>query len=109
MKLDHSFNDSNRLSFRWFVGQGTQTAPIGSHVSYYYQVAPIHVQNYSLIYNRILSSRLTNQVLFGMSYFNQVFSDADHTSNPNTLGLDTGVTSPNLSGAPLISITGSTV
>ena len=106
IKLDHSFNDSNRLSFRWFVGQGTQTAPIGSHVSYYYQVAPIHVQNYSLIYNRVLSPRLTNQVLFGTSYFNQVFSDADHNFNPNALGLNTGVTSPSLLGAPLISISG---
>lgn len=29
VKLDHSFNDKNRLSFRYFVGQGTQKAPIG--------------------------------------------------------------------------------
>jgi hypothetical protein len=105
-KIDHSFNDNNRLSFRWFVGAGTQTAPIGSHISDYYQVAPIHVQNYSLIYNETLSPRLTNQILFGVSYFNQVFSDQDSGFNPVALGLNTGVTSPSLSGAPFISITG---
>ena len=106
VKLDHSFNDKNRLSVRWFVGQGTQTAPIGSHISYYYQVAPIHVQNYSVVYNTVFSPRLTNQVLFGVSYFNQVFSDSNHSFNPVALGLNTGVTAPNLSGAPLVAISG---
>jgi Carboxypeptidase regulatory-like domain len=106
VKLDHSFNDSNRLSFRYFVGQGTQVAPVGSHLLYYYQVGPMHVQNYSLTYNKIFSSRLTNQALVGVSYFNQVFSDLNHSFNPVTLGLNTGVNATNLAGAPLISITG---
>ncbi len=105
-KIDHSFNDANRLSFRAFVGQGTQTAPIGSRIADYYQVAPLHVQNYSLIYNQTLSPRFTNQILFGVSYFNQVFSDANSGFNPVALGLNTGVTSPNLSGAPFINISG---
>jgi TonB dependent receptor len=106
VKIDHSFNDANRLSFRWFVGQGTQTAPIGSRIEDYYQVAPLHVQNYSLIYNKTFSPRFTNQMLFGVSYFNQVFSDFNNSFNPVALGLNTGVTSPNLSGAPFISISG---
>ena len=42
----------------------------------------MHVQNYSLIYNTSFSPRLTNQVLFGVSYFNQVFSDANTASIP---------------------------
>lgn len=105
-KIDHSFNDNNRLSFRWFAGQGSQTAPIGSHVQYYYQVAPIHVQNYSLIYNSILSPRLTNQAVFGVSYFRQVFSDNNNSFNPVSLGLNTDVTAANLSGSPFISISG---
>ena len=106
VKFDHSFNDNNRLSFRYFVGQGTQIAPVGSRIPYYYQVGPMHVQNYSLTYNRVLSSRLTNQALVGVSYFNQVFSDVNSNFDPVSLGLNTGVTSPNLRGAPLISITG---
>ena len=105
-KIDHSFNDANRLSFRWFVGQGSQTAPIGSRIQDYYQVAPLHVQNYSLVYNATFSPRLTNQLLFGISYFNQVFSDFDSSFDPGGLGLNTGVNSPNLTGAPFISISG---
>lgn len=105
-KLDHSFNDNNRLSFRYFIGQGTQIAPVGSHILDYYQVGPMHVSNYSLTYNRVLSSRLTNQALVGVSYFNQVFSDLDHNFNPVALGLNTGVSSPHLSGAPLVAISG---
>ena len=100
-KIDHSFNDGNRLSFKWYVGQGVQIAPVGSHVPYYYQVGPMHVQNYSLIYNRIISSTVSNQVLFGVSYFNQVFSDSNTGIDPVALGLNTGVTIP---GAPFISI-----
>jgi hypothetical protein len=106
VKFDHSFNDKNRLSFRYFVGQGTQIAPVGSHIPYYFQVGPMHVQNYSLTYNTVFSSRLTNQALAGVSYFDQVFSDVNHNFNPVALGLNTGVTSPNLAGAPLVSITG---
>jgi Carboxypeptidase regulatory-like domain len=104
VKLDHSFNSNNRLSFRWFVGQGIQVAPVGSYVPYYYQVGPMHVQNYSVIYNTILSPTISNQLLFGVSYFKQVFSDANTAINPIALGLNTGVTSPDLVGAPFLSI-----
>jgi len=104
IKLDHSFNDNNRLSFRWFVGQGIQVAPVGSHIPYYYQVGPMHVQNYSLVYNSILTPTISNQLLFGVSYFDQVFSDANTAINPVALGLNTGVNAPNLVGAPFVSI-----
>jgi hypothetical protein len=103
-KVDHSFNDNNRLSFKYFIGQGVQTAPVGSHIPDYYQVGPMHVSNYSLIYNRIVSPSVSNQVLFGVSYFNQVFSDKNSAIDPVALGLNTGVSSPNLTGAPLLSI-----
>ena len=104
IKLDHSFNNNNRLSFRWFVGQGIQVAPVGSHIPYYYQVGPMHVQNYSLVYNSVLTPSISNQLLFGVSYFDQVFSDANTAINPIALGLNTGVTASNLVGAPFVSI-----
>ena len=104
VKLDHAFNSTNRLSFRWFVGQGIQVAPVGSYVPYYYQVGPMHVQNYSVIYNTVLTPTISNQLLFGVSYFKQVFSDANTAINPVALGLNTGVSAPNLVGAPFFSI-----
>src|ERR1700722_6900825 len=104
VKIDHSFNSNNRLSFRYFVGQGLQVAPVGSYVPYYYQVGPMHVQNYSVVYNTILSPTTSNQLLLGVSYFKQVFSDVNTAIDPIALGLNTGVKAPNLTGAPYLSI-----
>ncbi len=106
LKLDHSFNEDNRVSFRVFLGQGTQTAPNSTHLSPYWEVVPSHMQNYDAIYNRVISSRFTNQLVAGVNYFLQTFVDADTNFNPIALGLNTGVTSPILAGAPNIVIFG---
>jgi len=102
VKLDHSFNEKNNLSARWVVGQGNQTAPVGSYLKSYYEVAPIHVQNYSVVYNRVFNPRLVNQLLLGASSYNQVFSDFAHSFDVQTVGLDTNVAK----GAPAIKISG---
>ena len=47
------------------LGQGNQVAPVGSSLYYYYEVAPIHVQNYAIVYNHVISTSITNQVLAG--------------------------------------------
>ncbi len=107
--LDAKLTDKDQLSAMWFVGQGTQTAPSASDLAPYFENAPIHVQNYSLIYNRLLSSSLANQLSAGVSYFNQVFGDHDTSFNPIGLGLNTGVTDPALPGSPHIVIGPSSV
>ena len=106
VKLDHNFNDKNHLSARWFFGQGYQSAPDGSLLPDYLQVVPSHIENYDLVYNRSVTSSLTNQVPAGVSYFVQGFSDRVHNVNPNTAGLDTGITSPSLYGAPNVQVAG---
>jgi hypothetical protein len=103
-KIDHNFTSKDHLSFKLFVGQGTQTAPTASFLSPYYEEAPIHVQNYSIVYNRIISKTIVNQLFLGVNYFNQVFTDANHSFNPVALGLNTGVTNPGLSGSPRINV-----
>jgi hypothetical protein len=107
IKLDYNINQKNTVSIKAYFGDGNQTAPVGSELSPYFEVAPIHVENYSIIYNRILSQKWTNQAFFGVSYFDQVFSDAQHNYNPVALGLNTGVTDPTLLGSPHLSIAGS--
>ena len=104
IKLDENLTDKDRISVKWFIGQGNQIAPTSSYLSPYYEEAPIHVQNYSLIYNRTLSSSISNQLSAGVSYFNQVFSDASNKYDPIGLGLNTGVTSAALAGSPHIVI-----
>src|SRR5262249_8615588 len=81
-KIDHNLSDKHHLSLRWFGGQGSQTQPLGgsaalgtasSNLKDYFEVAPLHVHNASAVLNSAISSRLTNQVLFGANYFNQLF------------------------------------
>ncbi len=109
IKLDYKISDKDHLSARWFVAQGTQTAPTSSDLTPYFENAPIHVQNYSIIYNRIITPSMANQLAAGVGYFNQVFSDSDTGFDPIGLGLNTGVTDPSLPGSPhlIIGPTGS--
>jgi Carboxypeptidase regulatory-like domain/TonB dependent receptor len=100
IKLDYKLSDKDHISARWFVAQGTQTAPTSSDLTPYFENAPIHVQNYSLIWNRVISNTMANQLAAGVSYFNQVFGDFDTGFDPIGLGLNTGVTDPALPGAP---------
>ena len=88
IKLDHNFSDKHHFSIRWFGGQGSQTAPLGgsaalatasSNLSYYFEKAPIHVYNYAATLNSVITPRMTNQILFGVNYFNQTFNDANHS------------------------------
>jgi hypothetical protein len=106
VKIDYNISSKDTLSLKGYFGDGNQTAPTSSELSPYFEVAPIHVENYAVIYNHIFNPHLTNQAFFGVSYFDQVFSDANHSYNPVALGLNTGVTSPGLSGAPKITIGG---
>src|ERR1700733_4306527 len=104
VKIDQNFTEKDHLSVKAFMGQGTQIAPTSSFLSYYYEEAPIHVYNYSIVYNRVISPSIVNQLFLGVNYYNQVFSDADQSYKPVGRGLKTVVTSPSLSGAPRINI-----
>jgi len=100
-KVDYRLSEKDNLSVHWFVGQGNQVAPVGSQLLAYYEVAPIHVQNIAIVYNRILSPNITNQVLMGVNYFNQVFNDYKTGYDVQSLGFITGASFTN---APNITI-----
>ena len=103
-KIDYIINEKNNVAFRYFVGTGKQTAPVGSPYHEYYQVAPSRMHNFSLVYNTVITPRVVNQLLAGVNYFKQVFGDFDTSFNPIAAGLNTGVTNPTLLGAPDILI-----
>ncbi|HET9839654.1 MAG TPA: carboxypeptidase-like regulatory domain-containing protein, partial [Candidatus Angelobacter sp.] len=119
IKLDHNFSDNHHLSARWFGGQGSQTAPLGgspalgtasSNLKDYFEVAPIHVYNYSVILNSNFTPRLSNQVLFGVNYFNQIFHDFNNSFDTKALGLFLSPDATNngkpIFGAPNVVISG---
>jgi Carboxypeptidase regulatory-like domain len=105
--IDHTFNQKHSVSARAFLGQGTQTAPVGqTDVNpWYFENAPIHVYNYSVADNLVLTPSITNSLTVGVNYFNQVFSDAKTDfSAVSSAGFVTGSVFPN--NAPNISISG---
>ncbi len=119
VKLDHNFTEKHHFSIRWFGGQGDQIAPLGgsaalatasSNLPYYFEKAPIHVYNYAATLNSVLTPRMTNQLLFGVNYFNQVFNDANHSFNTASYGLDLSpsalIKGQPILGAPNIQIAG---
>jgi hypothetical protein len=118
-KVDHNFTDKHHLYLRWFGGQGNQSAPLGgspalgtasSNLAYYFEVAPIHVFNYSAVLNSTFTTKLTNQVLFGANYFNQIFNDNNSSFNTKAMGLflspDATISGKPILGAPNIRISG---
>ncbi len=104
-KLDFKVNDKNNLSFHYFIGQGNQVAPVGSQIKDYYEVAPLHVSNYAFAWNSTLSPRISNQLLLGVNYFRQTFSDFNTNFDLASYGLNL-YDGFDLAGAPNIAITG---
>ena len=51
IKLDHTFNSKHQLSIRYLGTTGTQSADVGSHYSDYFQTAPMHIHNVSIVAN----------------------------------------------------------
>jgi len=95
-RIDHQISDKHHLSLHAIIGQGNQVAPLGgspalgtasSNLAYYFEVAPLHDGNYGAVLNSTLSSRWTNQFLFGASYFNQLFHDNNNSFDTKALGL----------------------
>src|SRR6266481_5210576 len=95
-RVDYELSNKHHLYFRMYGGQGSQTAPLGgspalgtasSNLKNYFEVAPIHVFNYSAVLNSTFTSKLTNQLLFGANYFNQVFSDFANGFNTKSMGI----------------------
>jgi hypothetical protein len=102
-KIDHRFSDKHSLSVRYFGSAGTQIADVGSHFKDFFQTAPMHIVNFSVVENAILSARLVNQLTLGANYFMQTFQDDNIGFSSLALGLNTG---SNIAGAPTLKISG---
>ncbi|WP_047491331.1 TonB-dependent receptor [Terriglobus sp. TAA 43] len=103
--LNYILSPKQTLRLQAFIGTGRQAEPANSTSTYwYYQVAPDITQSFSLSDNWAPTDRLSNQIIIATGIFNQTFNDLRHDFNMPGLGLNTGVTSPSLFGAPSITL-----
>ena len=109
IKLDQTFSQKQTLSVRYLGTTGNQTAPTTSDYAQYFQTAPMHIHNFSVVHSYIFNSNLLNQVTLGVNYFLQTFNDADQNYNPQAnAGLNLGLPAGGIiaAGAPSIIFTG---
>jgi Carboxypeptidase regulatory-like domain/TonB-dependent Receptor Plug Domain/TonB dependent receptor len=112
-KIDHSFNPSNMLTGRYYFGDSDQSFPFaqlaGGLLPGFNTVTPTRVQLVSLSYVKVVNANQVNEARLGWNRFVEAFVPEDHTFNPSSIGLDTGVTSPFDFGLPKISVGGFSV
>ena len=106
-KVDHNFNENNLLTGRYYFGDSDQSFPFaqlaGGLLPGFNTITPTRVQLVSLSYVKIMGTSL-NEARLGWNRFAEGFFPEDHTFNPASIGLDTGVTSPFDFGLPKISV-----
>jgi len=106
-KVDHNFNANNLLTGRYYFGDSDQSFPFaqlaGGLLPGFNTITPTRVQLVSLSYVKVMGTSL-NEARLGWNRFAEGFFPEDHTFNPASIGLDTGVTSPFDFGLPKISV-----
>ena len=107
-KIDHSFNEQNQLTGRYFFGNSNQSFPLailaGNVLPGYNTVTPTRVNLISLSYLKLFSSTKVNEIRFGYNRFVESFFPEDQDFDPNSIGLNTGVASSQDFGLPFIRI-----
>src|SRR5690348_6683767 len=107
-KIDHSFNKDNQLTGRYFYGTSDQSFPLailaGNILPGYNTTTPTKVHLVSLALLNVISSTKVNEVRFGFNRFKEGFFPQDSDFDPRSIGLNTGITSAQDFGLPLIRI-----
>jgi hypothetical protein len=107
-KVDHNFNTSNLLTGRYYFGDSDQSFPFaqlaGGLLPGFNTTTPTRVQLVSISYVKVLNANQVNEARLGWNRFVESFFPEDHSFDPSTIGLDTGVISPFDFGLPKISV-----
>ncbi len=106
-KVDFHINDKHTLSAMYFIANSTVHDEDAAYLSPTFltqQTQRPEVGN--LNWTWVPNSRWVNEAQFGAQYLLKPSFVGDHTVDPTTYGLNTGVTNPLYFGMPQISITG---
>jgi hypothetical protein len=109
-KIDHTFNQSNTLTGRYFFGDSTQQFPLalnatGGELPGFDTVTPTRVQVASLSYVHTFSGTKLNDLRYGWNRFAEGFFPQDQNFDPSTIGLcnvATGSASCHSAGLPIL-------
>src|SRR5882672_8720678 len=109
-KIDHSFNQNNNVTGRYFFGDSTQAFPLalsatGGQLPGFNTVTPTRVQLVSLSYVHVFSETKFNDLRYGWNRFAEGFFPQDRNFDPSTIGLcnvPIGSPSCHSSGLPII-------
>ncbi len=94
-KIDHSFNQNNTITGRYFFGDSDQSFPLaltasGGQLPGFNTFTPTRVQLVSLSYVRVVSSTKVNELRYGWNRFAEGFFPEDRSFHPSSIGLVTG-------------------
>lgn len=107
-KIDHSFNENNQITGRYYYGTSDQSFPLailgGNILPGYNTVTPTNVHLVSISYLKIFSSTKVNEARFGYNRFDEGFFPEDQSFDPRSIGLNNGTTNPRDFGLPFIRI-----
>ncbi len=109
-KIDHSFNQNNNISGRYFFGDSTQQFPLalnatGGQLPGYDTVTPTRVQLVSISYVKVISPTKVNEIRYGWNRFAEGFFPQDQNFDPSSIGLcnvTTDAADCHSSGLPIV-------
>ncbi|MGA7170471.1 MAG: carboxypeptidase regulatory-like domain-containing protein [Candidatus Sulfotelmatobacter sp.] len=103
-KIDHNFNPNNMVAGRYYIGDSSQAFPFaqlaGGLLPGFDTVTPTRVQLISLSYVKVVNADQVNEARLGWNRFAEGFFAQDQNFIPNSIGMDTGVTSTYNGGLP---------
>jgi hypothetical protein len=108
-KVDQNFA-SGLLTGRYYFGNSTQAFPFaqlaGGLLPGFDTVTPTRVQLVSISYVKNINASQVNEARLGWNRFAEQFYPQDHSFNPDSIGLETGVTNSFDFGLPQVSVDG---
>ena len=107
-KIDHHFGAEDLVTVRYFYGNSTQNFPLalvgGGGLPGFNTITPTTVNLLTGSLTHVISPKLLLEVRGGYNRFYETFSPQDVSFDPNSIGLNTGVTNPRDFGMPEISV-----
>jgi hypothetical protein len=103
-KIDHNFNANNLLTGRYYFGNSHQSFPFaqlaGGLLPGFNTITPTRVQLVSISYVKVVNASQVNEARLGWNRFAEGFFAEDQSFIPNSIGLDTGITTTYNGGLP---------